>query len=152
MRGKSLATAYFHGNKYRYEGRFSLVFEIFCCQRLFLEQLECWHVLAETKPEMWLLNLMHAVLLVRLGLFRELMGHEGVMEPLHMGNHGGFDPNVIEETSGEVNKYLKWVWGCLWYERSEYTAGVIHAGLQATCAWATLHIQIVQWPRIVSNK
>lgn len=108
MRGKNLVTAYFHGNKYRGEGRFYLVFNIFCCQWLFLEQLlECWHILAETKPQMWLLNLMHTFLLVRLGFFRELMGHEGLMEPLHMMNHGGFGPKVIEQTSDEVNKYLK---------------------------------------------
>lgn len=56
---------------------------------------------------MWLLNPIYTVVLVRLGFFRELMSHEGVMESLHTVNHGGFDPNVIEETSGEVNKYLK---------------------------------------------
>lgn len=99
-----------------------------------------------------MLNLMHTVLLVRLGFFRELMGHEGIMEPLHTVNHGGFGPKVIEQTSDEVNKYLKWVWGCLCHERSEYTTGMIHAGLQTTCARAALHIQIVQWPRIGSNK
>lgn len=50
---------------------------------------------------------MHAVLLVRLGFFRELMDDEGVMEPLHMVNHGGFDPKIIESASDEVHKYLK---------------------------------------------
>lgn len=53
---------------------------------------------------------MHAVLLVRLGFFRELTGHEGIMElPLHVVNHGGFGPKVIEQTSDEVKKYLKLV-------------------------------------------
>lgn len=50
---------------------------------------------------------MQAVLLVGLGFFRELMGHEVVMQPLHTVNHGGFGPKVIEQTSEEVNKYLK---------------------------------------------
>lgn len=95
---------------------------------------------------------MQAVLLVGLGFFRELMGHEVVMQPLHTVNHGGFGPKVIEQTSEEVNKYLKWTQGCLCYKRSEYTTGVIHAGLQTICAWATIHMQIVQWPRIVSNR
>lgn len=76
-RGKNLVSTYFHGNKCRCKSRFYLLLGIFCCQRLFLEKLE-------RKSEMWLLNLMHSVLLVRLGfLRRELMGHEGVMEPLH---------------------------------------------------------------------
>lgn len=42
--GKDLVTAYFHGNKYRYENRFYLLLGIFCCQWLFLEKSEYWHI------------------------------------------------------------------------------------------------------------
>jgi len=54
--------------------RVDLLLGIFCLQSLFLEKLEYWHILAQTKSKMWLLNLMHSVLLVRLGFLQRAHG------------------------------------------------------------------------------